>query len=107
MRSQALALALLTCGGTAAAQPPAGRSRTEITCTGMARVAWSALRRSATSQPSVSGSSRSSVIASGRLRWASMKPSSPLSATSVSKPRSRASVCITSVSFRTAALEAL
>ena len=52
-------------------------SSPEMTWTGMWRVLGSCLRRSRTTQPSMSGRRRSSVMASGLDRWASSRAISP------------------------------
>ena len=72
-------------------RPRRSSSSAEITCTGMCRVRGSCLSWSSTTQPSMSGRRRSSVIASGFRMRASSRPWAPVVATTPRKPRSRAS----------------
>ena len=69
----------------------------------VARRGW-CFRWSSTAEPSMTGSCRSRMIASGMYSWASARPASPRRATSPLKPRSRAlpsSVCASSASSST------
>ena len=75
----------------AGAQAPAGAVRRRRRCApGCAASRGACFSRSSTVQPSITGSSMSSMIASGWYSCASARPVSPRSATSPLKPRSRA-----------------